>query len=233
MRKFTRSLVAFVQQELTQLADPAKAAPMQAYMKTRQPFYGVQKPEREVILQRLKGEFLPADRQVWEECVLALWALPHREEQYLAIRYAALCPEYVDHISLALSNRIVREGAWWDLVDAAVGSLVSPALLNHRDLVRPAMDRWVEDQDLWVRRAALLSQLRHKEETDEGQLFDHCLRRAEEREFFIAKAVGWALRDYSWTNPESVLAFLKENRERLAPLSLREGAKRIQKLGLL
>lgn len=206
---------------------------MRAYMKTRQPFYGVQKPEREVIAKKIAKEFPPSDRQVWEEGVLALWALPHREEQYLAIRYAAMGPQFIDHTSLALSNRLVREGAWWDLVDATVGAMVSPSLLNHREQVRPAMDRWVEDEDMWVRRAALLSQLRHKEQTDEEQLFDHCLRRADEREFFIAKAVGWALRDYSWTAPETVLAFLKENRERLAPLSLREATKRIQKLGLL
>ena len=89
------------------------------------------------------------------------------------------------------------------------------------------------DADLWVRRAALLSQIRHKEVTDERQLFAHCLRCAPDQAFFIRKAIGWALRDYSYTAPHSVRDFLLAHRGRLSGLSFREGAKQLIRTGLI
>lgn len=206
---------------------------MQKYMRTETPFYGVQKPDRATIIRELKRRFPPENRDAWQEAVLALWRMPHREEKYMALEYAALGRAFLDSPSLALLQRLVRDGAWWDLVDFVAGGLLSPTLYAHRAEVRPAMERWVEDDDMWVRRAALLSQLKHKERTDEEQLFGHCLLRADEKEFFIRKAVGWALRDYSWTRPEAVLRFLRDHGERLSPLSLREGSKRLAKLGMV
>ncbi len=230
MRRATTQLVGFVRQELAAQADPAKAAPMQAYMKTDMPFLGVQKPGRVPVIREIAKRFPPADRHAWEEGVLALWRLPHREEKYLALEYAALGRAFHNAAALALYARLIRDGAWWDLVDFVAAGLLSPTLRAHRDQVRPAMERWIDDDDMWIRRAALLSQLRHKEQTDEAQLFDHCLRRAHEKEFFIRKAIGWALRDFSWTRPSAVQAFLRKNRNRLSPLSIREGSKRLAKL---
>lgn len=228
-----RDLVALVEERLRAIANPEKAGPMAAYMRTTMPFYGVQKPQRVPIVREIRKRFPPASREAWEENVLALWSLPHREEKYIALDYAGCWPEHCHPKSLNLFRRLITEGAWWDLVDGVAGDLLNRTLLHWRADVRPEMDDWVRDSDLWIRRAALLSQLKHKDQTDEDQLFRHCLLRADEKPFFIRKAIGWALRDYSWTRPEPVRAFLLENRERLSALSFREGGKRLAKIGML
>ncbi len=89
------------------------------------------------------------------------------------------------------------------------------------------MDQWISDPNMWIRRTGILSQNRHKVETDEKKLFEYCLERAHEKEFFIRKAIGWALREYSYVAPASVEKFLEKNKNVLSPLSLKEGAKQL------
>jgi 3-methyladenine DNA glycosylase AlkD len=227
----TADLVAFLQHRLQEVADPGKAGPMAAYLKTNMPFYGVQKPDRVPIYREMKKCFRPESQGDYKEAVLALWALPHREEKYAAITFALQNRPFITSKSLPLYERLIREGAWWDLVDGVAADLVGRVLLEHRRETRPVIERWVDDDDLWIRRTAIIVHLRHKEHTDADQLFDHCLRRAHEKEFFIRKAIGWALREYSITAPEIVRGFLLENRENLSGLSFREGAKRLVKAG--
>jgi len=106
-------------------------------------------------------------------------------------------------------------------------------ILAERKKVRPLIERWIDDADMWIRRSALLAHNRHKHQTDHAQLFDHCLRRAGEQEFFIRKAIGWALRQYSYANPTAVRRFLLANRDRLSGLSFREGARQLVRIGLM
>ena len=206
---------------------------MAAYLKTSMPFYGVMKPDRAPIHQQMKKRFAPSNRRAYEAGVRALWRLPHREEKYAAIVFARQSDVFITADSLPLYERMIREGAWWDLVDDIAVNLAGRAQYKQRPLVRPIMRLWIDDEDLWIRRAALLSQNRHKEKTDPQQLFQHCLRRADEKEFFIRKAIGWALRDYSYTAPEAVRDFLLAHRERLSGLSFREGAKRLTRAGAI
>lgn len=229
----TEDLVFFVQQQLQALANPGKAGPMAAYLKTDMPFYGVQKPDRVPMYKETKKRFRPESQRDYEKAVLALWALPHREEKYAAIAFALQNEIFITTKSLSLYERLIREGAWWDLVDGVAADLVGRVLLEYRGRTRPVIERWIDDHDLWIRRTALIVHLRHKEHTDANQLFDHCLRRAHEKEFFIRKAIGWALREYSKTAPQEVRDFLFENRKVLSGLSFREGAKRLVKAGLL
>ena len=126
-----------------------------------------------------------------------LWGLSHREEKYLAIRIARLYADFVTPRSLALYKRLIQAGAWWDFVDEIAIHLVGRVLYHHRPAVSPTLDAWITDQDMWLRRTALLSQIHHKGDTDEGRLFGYCLQTADETAFFIRKAIGWALRDYS------------------------------------
>jgi 3-methyladenine DNA glycosylase AlkD len=226
-------LVRFIESEFHALADPAKAAPMQAYMKTAEPFYGIQKPERARVFREMKKRFAPATRREYEASIRALWRLPHREEKYAAIEYAVQSPALITGKSLPLYEKLIREGSWWDLVDPVAVWLVARVLLAERRQTRPIMARWIGDKELWIRRAALLSQIRHKEATDERQLFAHCLRCAPDQAFFIRKAIGWALRDYSYTAPHSVRDFLLAHRGRLSGLSFREGAKQLIRTGLI
>jgi len=227
-------LVKFVREELARIAEPTKAPSMAAYMKTSQPFYGVTRPKLNAALcKQMRLRFVPSDRAAYERGVLALWGLPHREEQYAAIEYARQHPRFIVPQSMRLYERLIRQGAWWDLVDDIAEYLVGSATLAYRSQVRCTLERWIEDPDLWIRRTAIIAQVQHKGATDGPQLFDYCLRRSGESEFFIRKAIGWALRAYSKSNPEAVRDFLLENRKTLAPLSLREGAKHLVRLGKL
>jgi 3-methyladenine DNA glycosylase AlkD len=92
------------------------------------------------------------------------------------------------------------------------------------------LDKWIEDDDLWIRRSAILAHNRHKQNTDSKKLFDYCLRCAHEKEFFIRKAIGWALREYSKTEPKVVSSFIDKHNELLSNLSKREGMKHINRV---
>ena len=231
MAKLERAVVEFVRSKFEALADPVKAGPMAAYMKTDMPFYGIQKPDRETVHRELKKRFIPSNRREYEAAVRALWELPHREEKYAAIEFAIMHEPFITPASLPLYERLVREGAWWDLVDGVAVVLVGGVLLRERAKVKPLIEEWVEDEDLWIRRTALLAHNKHRKKTDYQQLFDHCLRRAPEKEFFIRKAIGWVLREYSYAEPERVRDFLTNHRCVLSGLSYREGAKQLARSG--
>ncbi len=225
----SNELASFVSAELARRADPTKALSMAAYMKTDMPFYGVQSPELKQILGDVKQRFELRTRRDYESCVKALWRLPHREEKILAIRVARMVKDRVVPDSLPLYERIIREGAWWDLVDETAIHLVGKVLLQHREETAPLMDEWLEDSDMWIRRTALLCQIGHKGATDHRRLFRYCRSRAAEKEFFIRKAIGWALRDYSYAEPERVARFVEKQGDRLSGLSVREALKALRR----
>jgi 3-methyladenine DNA glycosylase AlkD len=217
----------FVQAALRAQADPDKAAGMQAYMKTGMPFYGVQKPARVGILRELVREFAPTDRGEYEELVLGLWALPHREEKYLAMGVARHFEEHVTPASLSLYRRLIVEGAWWDFVDEIATKLIRPLVVAHPAQTWPVVDPWIDDEDIWLRRTVILCQIGAKERTDVDRLFRFCALRAFEQEFFTRKAIGWALREYAKTDPGAVAGFVREHRERMSALSYREATRHI------
>jgi 3-methyladenine DNA glycosylase AlkD len=218
-------LPAFVAAELTRRSDPEKAAAMAAYMKTDMPFFGVTKPDRTPVLRQAVRDFPPQDSGGYRTNVLALWSGGHREEKYLAIGYARHFDQYITSAHVDLYRQMVEEGSWWDLVDDIAIHLIGRVVLAERPKMRPILDRWNDGPDMWLRRTAILCQLRHKADTDERMLFDFCRRRAHEKEFFIRKAIGWALREYSKTSPEAVRRFLEEEGERLSGLSRREASR--------
>lgn len=203
---------------------------MAAYMRTTQPFHGVQRAGVDALAREVLAQFPCTNRDSYEQNVLALRRLPHREEQYLAVRYARQ-KKFINVESLPLYERLIREGGWWDFVDEVASHLVGGALGKARPQVEPVLDQWVKDADLWIRRTAVLAQLRFGRNTSEPQLFRYCLLLAGDREFFLRKAVGWALREYSKTAPEAVADFLEVNRTHLSPLTLREGAKHLVRGG--
>ncbi|MFO0827197.1 MAG: DNA alkylation repair protein [Phycisphaerales bacterium] len=231
-------VVAFVRTGLRPLADANVAAKMGAYLKSDQPMFGVSEPNRRPIYRALAKEFPPSDAKEYRATVLALWTagrwpdppakdLGQRDFRYAACAFAERFDEHHVPAHLPLWHRLIAEGAWWDLVDWVACKIVSPTMLEHRAKTLPVMLRWIDDPSMWVRRAAILCQIKHKEATDDGVLFDLCLRRADETDFFIRKAIGWALRQYAHTNPKGVRAFLAKHGDRLAPLSLREAKKHL------
>ena len=217
--------IAFVTTELGAAADPAKADPMARYMKTTDPFYGVQKAGRTKIFREMKRRFPISSAAEYEDVVLELWNLPHREEKYLAIGLAIHYSEFLTFDRLPLYRRLITEGAWWDFVDDVAARCVGSVWLENRKRTTVVMDEWVDGPDMWLRRSAIIGQLKHKERTDAATLFDFCMRRAHEKEFFIRKAIGWALRQYARTDPDGVREFAVSHREELSGLSFREATK--------
>jgi len=220
-------LTAFAATRLAEVADPTKAVSMAAYMKTDMRFYGVQKAGRVPILSEAVKRFPPSSRDDYRAAVLALWAQPHREEKYLAVGYARSFPLFVTMSSIPTYRRLIVEGAWWDFVDEVAIHLVGNVLLHQRPAMTPKIEAWIDDSNLWIRRTAILAQIGHKEATDAGLLFDACERRMAESEFFIRKAIGWALRDYAKTDPDAVTAFVVGHHDGLSGLSYREATKHL------
>lgn len=223
-------LVTVVREGLGRLGDPERAEHMQRYMKTDMPFIGVSAGERRSVVKEAARRFVPPDRAAWEAAVTALWSGPEREMKYAAIDYGKhrwRGMEFVTLDSVPVFESMVRSGAWWDFVDDLAANCVGRVVKQHRDAMRPALERWIEDEDLWVRRTAILAQLKHKDETDADMLFDFCRRQEADKSFWIRKAIGWALRQHARVDPDAVRVFLAERGDRLSGLSRREAGKHL------
>jgi 3-methyladenine DNA glycosylase AlkD len=199
-------------------------------MKTTDPFFGVDAPTLRKVLRECYASHAPKDGGPYRAQIASLWARPEREMKYAAIEWARRFKAHITLEALPLYERMIREGAWWDTVDAIAAHLIGRLLLEQRRAMKPLMERWIRDEHLWIRRAALLAHLTHKEATDEATLFAHCLRLAPEKDFFARKAIGWALRAHSKVRPEAVRAFLATHRGEFSGLSYREGMKVLSRL---
>jgi 3-methyladenine DNA glycosylase AlkD len=225
-----RELIADLRRSLRETGDSAKAPDMQRYMKSAMPFYGVPSPvAKRVFTAVLKAHPL-RDREAWESTIRTMWlAATHREERYGALALAGhrLYRMHQDPATLDLYRELVVTGAWWDLVDDLASHKVGPILGAHHDVVRPTILAWASDDDMWLRRTAIISQLGFKGETDLDLLAACIEPNLEDREFFIRKAIGWALRQYAWHDPTWVRSFVQSHRDRLNPLSRREALKNV------
>ncbi|MFJ4754528.1 DNA alkylation repair protein [Streptomyces sp. NPDC088763] len=207
-------------------ADPERAAAMRAYMKDVAPFLGIPTPERRVLSRSVvRGTPRPDERDC-TAVALRCWRLPEREYQYFAVDYLRRHVTRLSSGFLPVARQLVSTVPWWDTVDALAAHVVG-GLLAADPALAEDMDAWIEDDDLWVARTALLHQLRYKERTDTERLFAYCLRQSGHPDFFVRKAIGWCLREYAKTDPEAVRDFLAREGERFAPLSVREALKNI------
>ncbi|WP_236266009.1 DNA alkylation repair protein [Actinomyces sp. zg328] len=219
-----------LREALAAAGDPARAEQQRAYLKSEMAMYGVGVPVTRRIAQRIAAAHpdLWCEAATWEEALRHLWdGATHREERFavLAIIRSTRSAPHADRLeSLALYEHLLRTGQWWDLVDEtshAVGLVVRAHLA-----AAARMRAWAVDPDLWVRRSAIICQLQHKERTDLGLLTDVIEANQEDREFFIRKAIGWALRDYARTDGNWVRAFV-ETHPGLSALSRREALKHL------
>jgi len=127
---------------------------------------------------------------------------------------------------LPVYEEIIRNGAWWDLVDG-VAHRILDLLRTHRPELERVLRRWSEDPDLWIRRSAIIAQLGAKTATDPELLAAVIEPSLADREFFIRKAIGWALREYSKTDPAWVRQFVERHEAALSPLSRREALRNL------
>ncbi len=225
-----RALVQHLHERLARAADPTKADGMRPYLKSELPCYGVYTPEMKRIWREVIPQHPLPDRVSYEATVRVLWdGATHREDRYaaLAVTDHRLYREYQDPAALPLYDHLVVTGAWWDLVDVVATRRIGRIRRAFPDDLDPVMRSWADDHDLWRRRAAVICQVGGKRHTDTGLLVDVLEPNLDRGEFFLRKAVGWALRDYSWTEPEWVRAYVADHTARLSPLSRREATRRL------
>ncbi|MEU9390849.1 DNA alkylation repair protein [Streptomyces sp. NPDC048324] len=207
-------------------ADPERAAPMRAYMKDVAPFLGLSTPVRRALFHGVVDGLPRPGESDCAAIALRCWRLPEREYQYFAVDYLRRHARVCSSAFLPVARHLVGTRSWWDTVDLLAAHVVG-ALVAADPALTADMDAWIADEDLWIARTALLHQLRYKERTDADRLFAYCLRQSGHPDFFIRKAIGWALREYARTDPEAVRAFVARERGRFAPLTVREALKNI------
>ncbi|MEU1970409.1 DNA alkylation repair protein [Microbacterium sp. NPDC019599] len=208
---------------LVAAADPARAPGQQAYMKSAMPFRGVAVPEvRRITRAAAKGTtdaatLRAAAAQLWDEA-------SHREERYAAMQLLGLRPLRGDPAVVPLVEHMVRTGRWWDITDE-LAHRIAEALDARPDETAALVRFWSGDADFWMRRLAILAQLGRRDRVDRMLLTDVIEPNAGDREFFIRKAIGWALREYARVEPDWVRAFVASHE--LSPLTVREALKHL------
>lgn len=210
--------------------DPERARAQQAYLKSDMPHYGITSPELKAVLRPFLAEFSPMDRAAWVETILTLWdGATHREERYAAIAHAQhkAAKAWQDPQALDLYRHLIVTGAWWDLVDVVAGDLVGQVLRAYRAETTPVLRAWAVDDDLWLRRAAVLCQLGHKEDTDRDLLRYVIEANVDDASFWLRKAIGWALRQFARTDQDWVREEVARLEPRISGLSRREALKHV------
>ena len=200
-------------------ANPEQAAKMSAYMRDHFAFLGIQTPLR----RKLSREIIKAQKAADWEFIFKCWEQPEREFQYLAI-------DCLDKVKSALSptdipnlRRLITEKSWWDTIDG-LDMIIGGIALRYAE-VNETLLQWSTDENIWLRRIAIDHQLLRKEKTDTTLLEQILVNNFGQDEFFINKAIGWSLRDYSKTNPDWVREFIENYREKLSPFSIKEASK--------
>jgi len=218
-------------------ANPEKAAPMAAYMRDQFVFLGIPKPERKILSRDFlktaaghkprdaAGKTSPVKKPVDWKFVFTCWEQPEREFQHLALEYLLKFGTLLSPGDIPNIRKLIVAKSWWDTIDY-LDSIVGGIALRYPE-INDLLLEWSVDENFWLRRIAIDHQLGRKEKTDAALLERILINNLGQTEFFINKAIGWSLREYSKTNPDWVRAFIAKHRERMAPLSIREASKYI------
>jgi 3-methyladenine DNA glycosylase AlkD len=223
----SKQLISALRKEFTKHADLEASIGAAAYMRNQFEFFGIKTPlRRELAKDLVKASKDLSERELIELCK-ELWAQREREFQYIACDVLAknakrLSPRYVKRDA----PWFIKNKPWWDTVDSVRKSIEIVVSANPE--LKAEMEKWIVSNNIWIVRSALIHQLTLGSKTDAKLLFKFCEIQATEKEFFVAKAVGWALRSYSYVDPKAVKRFVKEHPE-LTPLAKREGLKAINR----
>jgi len=208
---------------------------MQAYMKSAMPYLGITSTPLATTCRALITTHRLSTVDTWRDTTLTLW----REAQFREERYAAILIArhrlYDDHQTLAalpMYRELIVTGAWWDYVDA-VAHQIGILLRRFPNAMAKTLRGWSRGDDLWLRRTSIIAQLDFKHDLDCALLYDCIEPSLDSREFFLRKAIGWALRQHARVDPREVLRYVKANRARLSGLSKREALKAALRSGTL
>ncbi|MBS4220680.1 DNA alkylation repair protein [Bacillus sp. FJAT-49711] len=199
---------------------------MAKYMKDLFPFLGIRSPDRKTITSDWFKSISLSPNESLFPFIKELWIKPEREYQYVAIDYLIKKKKYLLETDIDLLEYVIVTKAWWDTVDLISSHLVGALFLKHPHLIKKHGEKWLLSGNMWLQRTMLLFQLKYKNQTDEQLLFSIIKRTSHINEFFIQKAIGWSLREYSKTSPDAVAQFTETNE--LSNLAKREGLKYIK-----
>lgn len=228
-----RALIEAVRVVLEAGADPERAQGQQRYMKSALPFAGLTSAQLKAALRPVLTEHRLEDPDQWRATARTLWdEATVREERYATLallrhRFYRAWARTPDPEQIDLLRHLIVTGAWWDLVDETASHLVGDLLRANPDDVRPLLLTWAHEEDLWLRRTSIISQLGSGADTDLDLLTWAIEGSIDDPDFFARKAIGWALRQYARTDPDWVRGFVATHGTRLSPLSQREALKHL------
>lgn len=208
-------------------ANPDKAGKMTSYMRNLFPFLGISSPERNRLQRQVYAEYGKPDSSETEYIAGELWRMDAREFQYFAMDITDRNIKKQPPATIKFLEELIREKSWWDTVDFLAVNPAGKFFQVYPESIIPVTSRWMDSGNMWLQRSCLLFQLKYKHNTDSGLLYSLINRMKSSNEFFIRKAIGWALREYSKTNPYEVERFINSNE--LKPLSRKEALKVIER----
>ncbi len=209
-----------------QNANPAQAVSMKSYMRDQFEYLGIKSPQGAALMKGfVKEHGVPLIAQL-DEISRDLWSLPQREFQYAAMSLTGKFEKKVEPEFITTIEYLLITKSWWDTVDLIAGHTVGTHFKRFPTVREKYLKKWRKSDNFWLRRTTLLFQLGYKKETDFDLMCELIKENLGSDEFFINKAIGWALRQYAWTNPTPVKQFVKATKE-LHPLSRREALKNI------
>ena len=221
---------SLVRADFAKAAQPSRAEGMRAYLKSEMPCHGLTSAVMRQVVKDRAAEHPVRTMAEWQRVALALWRrAAFREERHAAIEFIRLRPfrSYRVLAAVPMFEEMIVTGAWWDLVDPLATHVLGDVLEDEPRRTAALMRRWSRDPDMWKRRSSILCQIGFKADTDLGLLYDCIEPNLTDRQFFIRKAIGWALRAHAWTDPREIERYVKANQTRLSGLSVREALKNV------
>lgn len=225
MKSSTLALLKEVEELIYSNANSSDAPAMQAYMKHLFPFAGIKKPIRERILKDVNKALLKCTDEL-QPISEYLWQKPEREFQYIALKLLEKSAKKLTIEDLKWIENLIITKSWWDTVDALAANVVGVILLKDEKVLVRYSEKWNKSENMWLNRTAILVQLTYKQKTNTELLASTIEKHFHSNEFFIKKAIGWVLRQYSKSNPEWVRAFVNSH-PNLKALSVKEATKYI------
>lgn len=208
-------------------ANPDKAVQMKAYMKNQFEYLGLSSPVRRELTRTFYAEHgYPSPGEV-ESIVSACWLMPYREYKYFAMELMVKMKKKAGHDAIHLYERLITDQSWWDTIDLIAPSLAGYHFMEYPEERAEYLNKWIKSGNIWLQRSCILFQLKYKLETDTRLLGSIILKLKDSKEFFIRKAIGWSLREYSKTDPGFVIRFVRTHE--LSGLSHREALKWLER----
>jgi 3-methyladenine DNA glycosylase AlkD len=208
-------------------ANTENAVDMKAYMLNKFEFFGIKTPLRDEIVKAYLKEHALKQFSDLDQVMKELWEIPEREMQYFAIDVFTAHKKLWSQSSIKMIEHCIVQKSWWDTVDGIASDWLGLYFNQFSEQTILITSQWNKSNNIWLQRSSILFQKSYKKNTDTSLLSSYIQNLKESKEFFIRKAIGWALREYSKTNPEWVITFVANNK--LSPLSEKEALKRISK----